>query len=351
MTMSRTIGRAGLLALALAASGTGPARADAVADFYQGKTITIYVGFSAGGGFDLCARLVAAHYGPHIPGHPTVVVKNMPGGGTRKAAAYLANASAQDGTTLGVFVDSLTIDTLLRPDPKFSVEKFAWIGRITTGSKLAFLWHTAPATSVRDAIGKKLNIAAISPTSTSAMIPLVLNDIVGTRFEPIVGYRGSSSMALAAERGETDGGGAIGLDALETVHADWMREKKIHLLYIASVHRNKALPDVPALPEFAKTDKDRKVLTALGSGTEVGRALAGEPRIPKAREAALRRAFDALVKDPAFLADAAKRKIEVEPLDGTALQSLVAEVAAMPKPIVDSLKAAVKNDAKVSGGK
>jgi len=325
------------LSLAIAATGYGTARADDISDFYKGRNLTIYVGFGAGGGYDLYARLVAAHYGRHIPGNPNLIVKNMPGGGTRKAAAYIANATAQDGATLGMFVDTLALDTALRPEPKFSMNKFVRIGRVAAGSKLAFTWHTAPAKSVRDAVGKEITIAAISPGSTSSMIPLVLNSIVGTKFKPIVGYRGSAAMALAAERGETDAVGAIGWEVLKGRHADWMRDKKVNLLYIASVNRIRELPDVPALPEFAKTADDRKVLTALGSATEIGRSLAAEPGIPKGRADALRKAYAGLIRDRKFLADGEKRKLDIDPLDGEALAKVVAEVVAMPRALVDRL--------------
>jgi tripartite-type tricarboxylate transporter receptor subunit TctC len=243
-----------------------------------------------------------------------------------------------------MFLDTLTLSTLVRPETKFGVDKFVWIGRVAPASKLAYVWHTAPAKSVQDAVGKgEITISATSPTSTSSMIPLVLNRVLGTSFKPVTGYRGSAAGALAAERGETHGVGAIGLEVLMGRHAGWLRDKKIHLLYTASVKRIKEFPDLPALPDFGKNADDRKLLAALGSGTEIGRALAGEPGIPNARASALRQAFTKMVEDAAFLADAKKRNMAVEPLSGDAVQKIVAEVAATPKPLVDILKEVVRN--------
>lgn len=342
MSMLRGAKRLGILYLFAPVVGAVSANADAVSDFYGNKPVTIYVGHGAGGGFDLYARLVAAHYGEHIPGRPNVIVKNMPGGGARKAAAFLANASPQDGSALGMFAHSLTLETVLRPEAKFRMEKFAWIGRVTAATQLAYVWHTAPAKSVQDAIGKEITIASSSPTSTASMIPLVLNRIVGTKFRPILGYRGSAAMALATERGETDAAGAISLEALQSRHADWLRDKKINFLYTVGVRRLKEFPDVPALPEFAKTADDSTILAAIGATTEIGRALVGEPGIPKDRARVLRRAFMDMVRDPEFLADANKRKMPVDPLDGEALQKIVAEIASIPKPLVESLKEVIQ---------
>ena len=342
MSIRSALGRIASLAVFLAVAAPAPASADAVADFYQGRTVSLFVGFPPGGGYDLYARLIAAHYGKFIPGGPTVIVKNMPGGAGQKAASYLANASAQDGASLGMFLDHMTLGVALCGKAKFSPEKLVWIGRVTPTTTVAFLWHKTPAKSVKDAIGKRITIAATRATSTSAVIPYALNEFVGTNFVPIVGYRGSGAFALAMERGETDGVGAMSWEALKVLKADWLRDKKINFLWTTSDQRVKELPDVPAIPEFARNADDRKILTAISSGTNIGRALAAEPGIPKDRAAALRRSFMAMVRDPAFVADAMKRKLAVDPLEGDSLQRIVAATAATPKHLLNKIRTFIR---------
>lgn len=333
----------GGLAVVLAVIGPVPAGADAVSEFYGNKPVTIYVGFGAGGGYDLYARLVGQHLGKFIPGRPNVIVKNMPGGGTRKAAAYLTNVSPQDGASVGMFLDSLTLGIVLRGGKqKFDPSKFVWIGRITSSITVAVLWHTAPARSLWDATRSEITLAATGPTSTSAYIPIALNNIVGTKFKPINGYRGSSAGALAMERGETHGMGAIGWEALKTKKAGWLRDGKINFLYVFGTQRHKELPNVPALTEFAKSPADLELLTIFGSSSRIGRAIAGEPGIPKDRAAALRQAFMTMVRNPVFLADAKKRRLGIDPLEGVEVQKVVAKVMAMPTSLVERIKTFIK---------
>ena len=343
MSIRSVLKRLGGLAIFLTVIGPAPASADAVSDFYGNKPLVIYVGFGPGGGYDLYARLVAQHWGKFIPGRPNVIVKNMSGGGTRKAAAYLTNVTPQDGGSVGMFLDSLTLGIVLRGGKqKFDPSKFVWIGRITSSISVAVLWHTAPARSVQDATQREITLAATGPTSTSAYIPIALNNIVGTKFKPINGYRGSSAGALAMERGETHGMGAIGWEALKTRKADWLRDGKINFLYVFGTQRHKELPNVPALTEFAKNPKDLELLTIFGSSSKIGRAIAGEPGIPKDRAAALRQAFMAMSRDPVYLADAKKRRLGIDPLDGEGVQRVVDKVMAMPKPLVDRIKTFIK---------
>lgn len=314
------------------------ASADAVADFYKGKTISIYVGFPPGGGYDIYSRLVERHYGKFIPGNPQIVVQNMPGGAGVKVAAFIANASAQDGRALGVMIDSLTLTSLLRPTKKFDTTKFKWIGRVTTTSTVGVLWHTAPAHSVMEARNHVITTAASARGGASSLIPNVLNAVVGTKFKPIAGYRGTSDFALAMERGEVNGIGAMSWEALKTRKAGWLKDNKITVMYIQSTERHPELPKVPALTDFAKNDDDRKLLSLLGSSPAVGRSFAAEPGIPADRAAALRSAFMKMVGDAAFLADAKKSNLVVDPVDGATVQKIVAAMAATPKPLVDKLK-------------
>ena len=335
---------AGLLAAA-ALCGTmmsSPAVADAVSDFYRGKAINIHVGFPPGGGYDIYARLVADHFGRHIPGNPSVVVQNMPGGGGIRAAGYVANATPQDGRALGVFLDSLLLTTMLQPDAKFAMDKFVWIGRVTSTTTYVVGWHTAPAKSVEQAKQTEFIIAATARTSTSALIPYALNQLIGTKFKVVLGYDGSGPMALAMERGEVHGLGGMSWEAIKTGRPQWLSDRSAVFLFRVGTERHPELPNVRAVTEFATSPGDKALLTLLGSGPDIGRSLAAEPRIPAERAEALRRAFMTMVRDPAFRADAEKRKLEVDPLDGARLQRLIDEAVSTPPELVERLKGVAK---------
>ena len=315
-----------------------PATADAVADFYRGKSISIYVSFPPGGGYDIYARVLAPHLARHIPGSPTIVVKNMEGGSGVKAASYITHLTPQDGTSLGLFLDMLTLGKVLGGPGEFDPVKLTWIGRIVSTATVSVVWHTSRVQSVEAAKQNEIAIAASVPSNSSSFIPTALNDLIGTKFKIIRGYQGSPPMALAMERGEVDAVGGMSWEAIQTTKPDWLAERKIRILYAQGAHRIKELPDDPGLLDFAVDERSRQILALLGGGPDIGRSIVAEPGIPLERATALRRAFTATIEDAAFVTDMRKRSLNIEPLSGEEVQRIVATAAATPKALVEQAK-------------
>ncbi len=327
--------------LMLAAAGAGAAtqaRAQAVADFYRGKTITNVVGFGPAGGYDIYARLVARHLGRHIPGNPTFVVRNMPGAGARIAANYVYNTAPQDGTVLGFVSSALVLDTLLDPgETRFDPKGFTWLGRLNDIAQVAVVWHTAPALTVEEAKQKEVVLAAASPLNLSATLPLAFNRMVGTKFKVIPGY--TTDMVLAMQRGETQGVGGTSWEPLKVTYAHLLRDNSIRMLYLMGINRNPDIPDVRALPEFAKNEEDARVFSLLGSISDIGRPIVAGPRVPPERVQALRSAITAMLKDPVFVADAEHLGLGINFMSGDELQKLVGDLMASPAAVVEKAKA------------
>jgi tripartite-type tricarboxylate transporter receptor subunit TctC len=312
-----------------------PAKAEPAADFYRGKTVSIYVGFPPAGGYDIYARIVAPHFSRHIPGNPTVTIRNMDGGSGVRAASYLTGISAQDGTSLGLFLDTTTVGKLLGGPGEFDPAKFVWLGRVASTDSVAMVWHTAPAQTVEETKRIEIAMAVTQPGTSTSMIASALNDLVGTKFRLVRGYQGSPPMALAMERGEVDAMGGMSWDAVKTTKQDWLTEKKARVLYTFGMRRLADLPDAPALVEFAIDDQSRTILSFLGGGAEVGRSLVAEPGTPPERAAALRKAFMDTMNDPDFRADMTRRNLAVEPMSGEEVQKLIASSVATPPALIE----------------
>jgi tripartite-type tricarboxylate transporter receptor subunit TctC len=315
-----------------------PATADTIADFYRGKSISLYVSFPPGGGYDIYARVLAPHFTRHIPGNPTIVIKNMEGGSGVKAASYITALTPQDGTSLGLFLDTLTLGKVLGGPGEFDPVKLVWIGRIVSTATVSVVWHTSAVQSVEAAKRNEIAIAASVPSNSSSFIPTALNDLIGTRFKIIRGYQGSPPMALAMERGEVDAVGGMSWEAIQTTKPDWLAERKIRILYAQGAHRIKELPDDPGLLDFAVDERSRQILGLLGGGPDIGRSIVAEPGIPAERAAALRRAFTATMEDPALAADMRKRNLNIERLSGEEVQKIVATAVATPRALVEQAK-------------
>jgi tripartite-type tricarboxylate transporter receptor subunit TctC len=324
----------------LAAALAGPALADPVEDFYKGRTVTMIIGLGEGGGYDLSARLVAQHLGQFIPGKPTIVPRNMPGAGSIAAAEYVYNVAPRDGSTLAIFQPTFVLEKATDKARKFESEKYGFVGRVDQSVLVGLVWKNAPARTIEEMKKREIVLSANAAAGTSATIPWALNRLIGTKFKVVLGYGSSATMGLALERGEAHGIGSTSWDYLQTKQ-EWFDEKKIDILYTIALDRFRDLPDVPTVLELTDVEKDRNVLKLMASTSSIGRAFLTTPETPPERLAALRAAFDRMVKDPAFLADAAKRKLGVDPLPGAQLQALVTDVATQPAEVVDAMKAAV----------
>jgi tripartite-type tricarboxylate transporter receptor subunit TctC len=329
--------KSGLLRFLIAAALLAPtaARADAVADFYRGKTINLFVSFPPGGGYDIYARVLLPYFTRHIPGSPAIVVKNMEGGSGVKAAGYISTITPQDGTSLGLFLDTLTLGKVLGGPGEFDPVKLTWIGRIVSTATLAMVWHTSTVQSVAEAKERPIIIAASVPSNSSSFIPTALNDLIGTKFKIVRGFPGSPPMALAMERGEVDAIGGMSWEAIQLTKQDWLVEKKARGLYTHGAHRIKDLPEVPGLLDLAIDEKSRRILGLMGGGPDIGRSLVAEPGIPGERAVALRKAFMETMEDPEFVADMHKRNLGVEPLTGEEVQKIVATAVATPRELVE----------------
>jgi len=299
-------------------------------EMFAGKTITIYVGYTAGGSYDLYGRLAARHLGAHLPGHPAVVVQNMPGAGSLKAANYLYEVAPRDGTALGVVVESTALEqALANPAAQYDAAKFTYVGRLATSNNVFMMWHSAKVQSLEDAKRAAALLAGTGPGSIAETIPRLTNALIGTRFKLISGYPASTEAMLAMERGEVDGSSSSWA-AVKVGKQDWLKDKKIRIILQTTPERSPELPDAPSLGEIGSSAQDRQVFALYASGSAIGRSLIGPPGIAAERVAALREGFDAMVKDADFLADVRKLDVELDPLPGAAVAQLIERTLSVP---------------------
>lgn len=324
---------AGLVALPFSA-----ALADDVADFYSGRTVTIYVGFGPGGGYDLYARLAADFIGDHIPGNPDVIVENMPGAGGRLAAQHLYNRAAQDGTAMGLIVQSVAMDSATGEIPGgVDAADFNAIGRLTANYELGLVWHTSDVTSFEDARAREVSFASTGAGSASFFVPMMLNEIEGTQFRVIAGYQGAAAARLAVEQGETDAF-MTGLAGLRVSNPDWLENELVRPIWQLAIEPHPDYPDVPAVGQMGQTDAERAMLQLVAGAAEVGRSLLAPPNVPAERVEALRRAFDAMIEDPAFLDAAAERNHEIDTLTGEELQEVLLAQMAVDDEVIEMVR-------------
>jgi len=331
--------------VALVAAGVlgaaAPAAAqDDVAAFYRGKQLHIMVGTAAGGGYDLFARIVARHIASHIPGEPVVVVQNLPAAGGLVMTNQLYATAPRDGTVIGAPINGIPTAPLLAPaGAHFDAEKLNWLGSTNREPYVAFVWHTAPVQTLADLRSRDLVVGATAPGTTMVDFPLITNAILGTRFKVVRGYEGTAQINNAIERGEVEGQGGVGWAAVKAQVPGWITDKKIKVIAQYGLRRHTQLPDVPNVLDLATSDADRRALTTLFARTEYGRPYFLPPEVPAARVSALRRAFAATMRDPAFIADAAKLQLEIDPMTGEELQGLIGELGRTPPDVVARVRA------------
>jgi tripartite-type tricarboxylate transporter receptor subunit TctC len=315
-------------AAVIALMTTGSARADAVADFYKDKTITLFIGAGVGGSYDLYSRLLAEHMSRHIPGNPNIITKNvLGGGGGLPAAIHMQRSAPRDGTAIAMTQQTIVVAQAIEKVAagKYDVRQWGWIGLMSPIRNMLAVWHTAPAQTLEEARHKEVIVGSTGRTSPTFIVPQVLNEIHGTKFKIVSGYNGVAQLNLAMERGETQGRGASWISVVAS-KPEYITEKKLKPLVVDGLTRDPLIPDVPRLIELAKTDRERQAVTLISASAEFGRAVFAPPEVPADRLAALRRAFDAALKDPALLAEAKKRKLVIEAQTGAELQKVAAEV-------------------------
>jgi tripartite-type tricarboxylate transporter receptor subunit TctC len=325
-----------ILILALAA----PARAQTPEEFYKGKTIDFVIGYPTGGSNDVWGRLVGRHIGNHIPGRPNVVPKNMPGAGSFLAVNQIFNVLPRDGTVIGIAAPTIALDERLgNPGVRFKTAGLNWIGRADTLINMVFMWKTSPVKSVADAMQVQSTLSGTGAGSTVSIYPTVMNNVLGTKFKLIMGYRGSNEAMLAVERGEVNGH-STSYTALKVAHPDWIRDQAVTILVQFAQRRHAEMPDIPTVVELARNDDERAVLSAITNAAEVGTAFFTTPAVPPERLTALRHAFDATMADPQFRDDVARTGLATSPLAGEELQKLIAEVSNLAPPLLEKVRAA-----------
>jgi tripartite-type tricarboxylate transporter receptor subunit TctC len=328
-----------LIATLLALAGPQPVAAQ---DFFAGKTVSILVGSAVGGSYDLYARMVAKHIGKHIPGNPTVIVRNMPGANSGLMAAHLYDGAPKDGTTLGAPLNTVPLTQLLEPDKaKFNAGEFNWIGAVSSPANVLATWHTSGIKTIEDAQKTETLIGATTSGTTQEMYPLMANNLFGTKFKVVIGYKGGAEVNIAMERGEVQGRGANTYIAYRFQNADWIRDGKLNFVFQMTDERDPMMKDVPTLLEYAKTDEQKRIISVMVTTEMIGRSLMAPPGVPADRVALLRKALEAVVKDPDFLADVEKAKLEISSIPGEKLQAMVKNLAATPPDIVEKYKQAV----------
>ena len=333
------IGGALTLGLLAAGSFVGSAHAQsAVETFYKGKILDLYIGFTSGGTYDTYSRLVAQFMGDHIPGKPKIVPKQMVGAGSRAAATHIFNIAPKDGTQLATADQALAMQQVLNdPGIQFDANKFIWIGNPIADNNTMAAWTASGVTSIDEAKKREFVVGANGITA-SAQYPQAMNVLLGTKFKIITGYPGGTDINLAMQRGEVAIRGQNSWSSWKSQHMDWIKAKQITILVQIGLTKDKELPEVPLLMDLATAPDDRAALKLLSAPTAIGRPIFTTPGVPQERVEALRAAFNATMKDPAFLATAAKANMDLNPVSGEELQRIVAELFATPPSAVQRLK-------------
>jgi tripartite-type tricarboxylate transporter receptor subunit TctC len=314
---------------------------ESVEQFFRGKTVNIYVGSSAGGGYDTYARLLARHFGKHIPGQPTIVVQNMPGAGSNKAAGYIYSVAPKDGTAIGAIfpgamLQPLLGDTAVQHEPNKSI----YLGSANSDVYHCFARTDAPAKTFREALDKEVILGASNEGGTTRDLPAMMNNLAGAKFRIVTGYAGSKEIALAVERNEVHGACGIGWTGFTTLYPHWFEKKLVSMTLQLSVkgHPELNAMGVPLATEFARTTEDRQAMELVLSQGVFGRPFVLPPGLPPERADALRKAFMAAMTDPALVADAKKANLDIEALSGSDLQTLIASLYALPASTVEKAK-------------
>jgi tripartite-type tricarboxylate transporter receptor subunit TctC len=338
------------VAISLLVASAAPAAADQIAEFYKGKQIRFIIRSNVGGTYDLYGRLVSRHMPRHIPGNPTMLPINMGGGGGIKAANYVADIAPRDGTILTLVSQGLAVDQGLGLNPSFKADlrTFNWIGNLSSAGQVVVMWHTSPTKTLADAMKRETVIGTTGAGSSAVQIGAVLVNVVGAKIKLIVGYPDAHGVNLAMERGEVEGRSSSPWPSYFAATPHYVTDKLIVPLVQVGMTKEPELPHIPLLRDLAKTPEQREILDFLSMSVEIGRPVATTPGTPPERTAALRKAFDAMLNDPAFIADAEKQRLELRAMNGGALADLVRAVIETRADVREKVKLAIRpKDAKI----
>jgi tripartite-type tricarboxylate transporter receptor subunit TctC len=330
----------GVLGIGALAPEVAATSAAAAAEPYANAQVRLVVGVAVGGSYDISGRLVARYLARHIPGNPTIVPQNMPGASSLVAANWLYNVAPQDGTVIGVLVPTTVIFGQLFSDPnaRFDIARFNWIGNPINAPTTLAVWYKAPAQSWVDAKTKVTIIGAPAPNGPDAMLVNLANSVLGTKFKIVTGYEGGDAITLGMEKGEIDGKGSQSWAGWKATRPDWVRDHKLTPLFQVARHSDPELQKVPLLADIAEGAENRAIVNLYTDVNAIGRVLAMGPDVPREKVAIIRHAFDETMKDPDFIADADKLRLELGPMSGEEIQGIVRRVVSLDPSVVGKLK-------------
>lgn len=320
-----------------------PMRAAAAEDFYKGKTIYVVVGYGVGGGYDTYARILANHLGSHIPGNPTLVPQNMPGAGGLKAALYIYSVAPKDGTVIGTFGRNIALMPLLNTNSPstFDGTKFSWLGSVTSEVSLCLARKTSAIKQFDDMLTTQYVVGGNQSGSDADVLALALRDIFAAKIKLVAGYPGTSEIALAMERGEIDGLCGMSYGTLKSTHQSWLTDGSVNLLVQMSLVKDPALPNVPLITDFVKTPEQLQIVKLLVATQAMARPFAAPPGLPADRRAILEKAFAETMADPDFRAEMAQRGLDVAPIPPDAIEALLQDLYATPKPVLEQASSTI----------
>ena len=308
---------------------------------FQWKSLTVITSTGAGGTYDLLARLVARHMPKYLPGNPNAIVQNMPGGGNVVATNHMYNNAMKDGTVIAVINDAIPLHQVIDGrGVRFDADKFNWLGSPGDRNSVTFAWHTSGIKTIEDVMRREVPLGGTGVGSSIVIYPTAMNKVLGTKFKIVLGYRSSSEVFLAMERGEI-AARSVGLTSVLAEYPDWITEKKINFLVQLGAKRDPMLPDVPLLTELAKTEEQRQILTLISAPTLLGQPYLAPPGVPAERVAILRAAFASTMRDPAFIADTSRLSYDAIPLGGEEVARFVHQTVATPADIVAKARAVI----------
>jgi tripartite-type tricarboxylate transporter receptor subunit TctC len=321
----------------LALAGTGAAD-----DFYKDKKITLLVGSTAGGGYDTDGRLIAKYMPRYIPGHPNIVVSNMPGASGVKAVNYLYANAPRDGTVIGTFNSAMPfLQAVGAPGVTYKSAELSWIGNLSQSVQAVVVWHTAGINTLDDAKKREVIMGALGSGGTMTVFPRLLNAAFGTKFRIVSGYQGGTEVNIAMERGEVHGRGAGVWTTWKRTRPDWVKEGKIIPLLQIGPRKDPDLPHVPLLNDLAQNEEHKQTFLLVAGNIQIERPFAAPPQVPPAQLKILRDAFNRVAKDPEFLAEAEKLETDVAPQTGEETARDVKSILSVPPAIVEKVKVIV----------
>lgn len=319
------------------------AAADNVEAFYKGLNMPLIIGYSAGGGYDVYARMLARYFGKHVPGNPNIVPQQMEGAGSLRSANYIFSAAPKNGSVIGTFSRSMGIAPLL-DKANFDSRKFTWLGSITDDNTVCLTWNTSPIKTWADFISKPSKFGGEGPGADPDIWAQTYKNVLGAKDQLVSGYPGTNDIVLAMQRGEVDGLCGISWSTIVAAHSDWMPNHLVNILVQAPISKADEIPNVPYATDLATTPEQHQILKALMASQGMARPFVAPPDIPQDRKAALTAAFDATMADPEFLAEAKKHALDVRPVTGAAIDKILAEVYTTPKDVLAKTIKAIANE-------